>query len=163
MRYSRILCGWWTKALLIAAILLLITYATVAFTLVRGAAAQRMTPIISAYRAAFNASGSDYDSAWGKADDLVANLSRDQSKASDEASVALLCYYLGSHTTEDMLENVASRGLRVLPYIEKYQKRRPVLLRFDLDFMLQDSSSCHFFLGEAAKQIKHTKEQSSAH
>lgn len=157
MLYAKILYRRWAKALLIAFALALTIFAAKSFTLVHGATAQRMAPIISAYSAALGASASDYDTAWNKADDLLDNLSHDQSKVSDEASAALLCYYLGEHTAEEMFENVAARGPRELPYIEKYRKRRPVLLRVDLDLMLQDSGTCQLLLDDAAEQIKRTK------
>jgi hypothetical protein len=157
MLYPKILYRRWAITLLIAFALALIIFAAKSFTLVHGATAQRMAPIIAAYSAAFGASDLDYDTAWNKADDLLDNLSHDQSRVSDDASAALLCYYLGEHTAEEMLENVAARGPRELPYIEKYRRRRPVLLRVDLDFMLQDSGTCHRLLDEAAKGIKETK------
>src|SRR5271169_2523477 len=112
MLYQKIFYRRWANALLIAFALALIISAANAFTLVHGATAQRMAPIIEAYRAAFGASGSDYNDAWEKGDDLLYNLSHDQSRVSDDASAALLCYYLGEHTAEDMLENVAARGPR---------------------------------------------------
>lgn len=157
MPYPKFLGRWLAGALLGAFVLLSTIYMTNSFTLIRGATSQQMEPIIEAYGAALSASGSNYEAAWNKADDLLDSLAHNQSRVGDEASAALICYYLGEHPGEELVENVASRGPRELPYIEKYRRRRPALLRLDLDFMLLDSESCHFLLDEAATAIKKTK------
>jgi len=154
MVYARVQYGRWAvKSLLAAFILLVIILTENAFTVVHGEVAQRMIPIIEAYRAAFGASHAEYETAWDKADNLLGDLSHDKTPASDEASATLLCYYLGAHTEEEMMENVIARGPRELPYLVEYRKRRPVLLRVDLDLLLTDSGTCHFDLDEAIKEI----------
>lgn len=142
------------KTLLIGVFLLVVVFTIREFSLVYGEPAQRMVPIIRAYRAAFGASGSRYTSAWDEADSLLETLSRDNSSASDEASAALLCYYLGEHTVEEMLENVVRRGPRELPYLIKYRRRAPVLLRVDLDLSLLDSHTRHLVLDEAIAALR---------
>ena len=134
-------------------LLLVIVFATTACNVVRTGISDRMIPIMEAYRAAFSASHSEYERAWDKADGLLEDLSHDNSAVADEASVTLLCYYLGEHTGEKMLENVVARGPRVLPYLMEFRKHPPILLRIDLELSLLNSGTRYLVLDEAIKEI----------
>lgn len=58
-------------------------------------------------------------------DALLAHLFRQETADADEALVILLRYYLGEAEGEDVGESVISRGIRMLPLLEKWRLRSP--------------------------------------
>jgi hypothetical protein len=64
---------------------------------------------------------------WKKIEKLIARLMKDSTPSADRAAVVLLQYYVGESEGEDLLNNVTTRGKRVLPYLLKYRELIPRL------------------------------------
>src|SRR5439155_5004003 len=105
-----------------------------------------MRPILDAAQEAFD---KEDDRSWNRFEDLLDQLSRDQTPAADEASAGLLCYYIGSHPAEMLVENLTRRGPRALPYLEKFRNAPPIAA-WRYSMVLASSEERHAIFDEEA-------------
>ena len=58
---------------------------------------------------------------------LTTELLKKKGQTANEALAVLLCYYVGEGNGEDILFTITSRGRQMLPLLQKYQHRTPVI------------------------------------
>ena len=80
-------------------------------------------PILDAMRLAVKKQPVDESegSPFWHSGELLGRLFKDRSRASDEALIVLLSYYLGESNGGDLVDEITERGRRMLPYLERYE------------------------------------------
>jgi len=82
---------------------------------------QLVTPILDLCAEAKTSQGEHENAAFWQAAKLIGTLIQMKTKASDEALVVLMNFYVGESTGEDVIHHVTVRGKRMLPLLLKYR------------------------------------------
>jgi hypothetical protein len=82
---------------------------------------------------------------------------RDKTKASDEALIVLMNFYLGEATSEDVLHHVTVRGKRMLPLLLKYRDARLIFPKKDYASILLPADVRREDFDSAIKSIEARK------
>lgn len=72
--------------------------------------------------------GAQVGAAWQEMQKGLDALFANPTPPADEAVVILMSFYLGEHYGEQLQENLLSRGVRMLPLLEKYSRQGPTEL-----------------------------------
>jgi len=83
-------------------------------------------PILDVRAEAEAAPGERQNAAFWQAAGLIGALFQMKTKASDEALVVLMNFYVGESTGEDLFHQVTVRGKRMLPLLLKYRNAQVV-------------------------------------
>ena len=79
-----------------------------------------LSPILSLRADAESLEGKEKQSALEKSEKLIARLFEMKTRASDEALVVLMNFYVGESLQPDLVHEVTLRGKRMLPLLLKY-------------------------------------------
>jgi hypothetical protein len=79
-----------------------------------------LSPILSLRADAESLEGEEKQSALEKSEKLIARLFKMKTRASDEALVVLMNFYVGESLQPDLVHEVTVRGKRMLPLLLKY-------------------------------------------
>jgi hypothetical protein len=80
-----------------------------------------LSPILSLRADAESMEGEEKQSALEKSEKLIARLFKMKTRASDEALVVLMNFYVGESLQPDLVHEVTVRGKRMLPLLLKYR------------------------------------------
>jgi hypothetical protein len=81
-----------------------------------------LKPILDLRAEAESSQAEHQQSAFEQSEKLIAGLFRMKTRASDEALVALMNFYVGESLQPDLVHQVTLRGKRILPVLLKYRK-----------------------------------------
>lgn len=96
----------------------------------------------------------DFGSNSEEVERRLAVLYNNSSKNADEAVVLLMSFYLGEDNGEELYDNLLSRGIRMIPLIEKYLPEEPALInRYPKGLHLRRSTTV-MFLKEALEILR---------
>jgi hypothetical protein len=88
-----------------------------------------VVPILDLRAQAESSQGEAQQSAFTKSERLTAQLFQVKTRASDEALVTLMNFYVGESLQSDLVHEVTKRGKRMLPFLLKYQNKRVLFSR----------------------------------
>jgi hypothetical protein len=89
---------------------------------------QILKPILDACAEAATSHGDRQNAAFYSTAKLAGALFTEKTKASDEALVVLMAFYIGESTGEDLIHQVTVRGKRMLPFLLKYRDANVIFL-----------------------------------
>ncbi len=145
-----------TRAFLVVALMIALQTISSASTVIPASDVQkRVQPILDLCRKAkAAAAGADQNTAFFEAARLTGKLFKDTTKASDEALIVLMNFYVGEATGEDVLHHVTIRGRRMLPLLLKYRDARVIFPKKDYASILLPADVRREDFDSAIKSIK---------